>query len=358
MNVIQLVSNKVWGGGERYALDLTQRLIEHGDDVRIVSRDVEVVNAPFNNLGVEIKHAPFNGYFDLKAPRIIADLISEFPEEEPVIIHAHDFKNAFLAARARNKVNSKRNVRIVVTRHLIKPAKTDIINNYIYRNIDTLVFISNAVREEFFSSNPKIDKGKTVLIYNSILNPPKPDDLDKKDSDSVNLLYMGRLSPEKGVEMLLESVSKLTKKNWNLSIGGTGDAEYVASLKKFAEEKGLDDKIKWLGYVPDVWTHIRKADVGVMPSVWREPFGLTLLEFISQGVPVVATDSGAQKEILTDGVDSLLTAPNPEEYSQVLRKIISDKNIREELAKNSLQTFKRFDYETFFNKILKVYQGL
>lgn len=355
MNVIQLVSNRVWGGGERYALDLTERLLADGADVRIVSRGIEVVDTPFQNLGVEIKHAPFNGYFDFKTPAVIADLINSYPDGEPIVIHAHDFKNAFLAIRAKNKIKSKRKVRIVVTRHLIKRAKNDLINNYIYKNIDALVFISNAVRDEFFSSNPKIDKGKTVLIYNSILNPPKPEALDKKDSDSVNILFMGRLSPEKGVEMLLESLSKLTVKNWKLYIGGTGDAEYVNHLKEYAKKEGVDSQIVWLGYVSDIWGIIRNADIGVMPSVWREPFGLTLLEFISQGVPVVATDSGAQREILTDGVDSLLSPPNPEDFSKKLQQIIENRDLREKLAQNTLKTFSNFDYETFYTNILKAY---
>ena len=365
MNVIQLVSNKVWGGGERYAFDLAARLLIEGSDVRVITRGAEAVDERFRELDIPIEHAPFKGYTDFKTPGVIVRTAESFPGNDQIIIHAHDFKNAFLAIRAKRKLKGKRAVKVVVTRHLIKQAKSDIFNRYIYRNIDALVFISLIVRDEFLSSQPDIDFSKLHVIYNSIYNPPTPDFIGKIFPDRpvnsvdkpVSLLFMGRISPEKGLELLLSSLNLLKEGNWILRIGGTGDSGYVDSLKRLTEELGLAKKIEWLGYISDIWSEIKRADVGVVPSVWREPFGLTILEFMSQGVPVVTTRHGAQSEILKNDIDSLLSAPEASDFSIQLDKIISNKSLRDNLGRNAYESFKRFDYEHFFSRILSVYGG-
>lgn len=399
MKIIQLVSNRVWGGGERYALDLTTRLLADGHEVFVVTRGVEVVDEQFAALGVPIFHAPFKGILDYTTPRIIRDIIRKHGAGEQVIIHSHDFKNALLAVRA------KRNLpdgiaKIVVTRHLIKPAKNDYFNKKVYRNLDSLIFISNLVREVFLSTNPEIPETKLHTVHNSILNPPKPlleakklDETEKTEqklnfaktdetgeteqklnfpktdetgkteqklnfSDPVVLSFIGRISPEKGVDMLLDALSFVTSQNWRLRIVGTGDTEYLNTLREKAEKLNLTDKIEWTGYVSDRWSEINKADIGLFPSVWREPFGLTILEFMSQGKPLVSTDTGAQKEIITDGIDSLLSSPNPEEFAINIDRLVSDTALRRQLGVKALETFSKFDYENFYKGILKAYASV
>ena len=369
MKIIQLVSNRVWGGGERYALDLTTRLLADGHEVCVVTRGVEVVDEQFAALGVPIFHAPFKGILDYTTPRMIRDIIRKLGAGEQVIIHSHDFKNALLAVRA------KRNLpdgiaKIVVTRHLIKPAKKDYFNKRVYRNLDSLIFISNLVREVFLSTNPEIPENKLHTVHNSILNPPKPLSVAKKldetgkteqklnFSDPVVLSFIGRISPEKGVDMLLDALSFVTSQNWRLRIVGTGDTEYLNTLREKAEKLNLTDKIEWTGYVSDRWSEINKADIGLFPSVWREPFGLTILEFMSQGKPLVSTDTGAQKEIITDGIDSLLSSPNPKEFASNIDRLVTDTALRRQLGEKALETFSKFDYENFYKGILKAYASV
>lgn len=384
MKIIQLVSNRVWGGGERYALDLTTRLLADGHEVFVVTRGVEVVDEQFATLGVPIFHAPFKGILDYTTPRIIRDIIRKHGAGEQVIIHSHDFKNALLAVRAKRNLPDG-TAKIVVTRHLIKPAKNDYFNKKVYRNLDSLIFISNLVREVFLSTNPEIPENKLHIVHNSILNPPKHlleakklDETEKTEqklnfaktdetgkteqklnfSDPVVLSFIGRISPEKGVDMLLDALSFVTSQNWRLRIVGTGDTEYLNTLREKAEKLNLTDKIEWTGYVSDRWSEINKADIGLFPSVWREPFGLTILEFMSQGKPLVSTDTGAQKEIITDGIDSLLSNPNPEEFASNIDRLVSDTALRRQLGVKALETFSKFDYENFYKGILKAYASV
>lgn len=357
MNVIQLVNNRSWGGGERYVFDLTQQLVAHGHNVRLITKGAPAVDSEFVSLGVEVTHARLGGVLDFASAGVIAGVIDSLDNDEPVVIHAHNFKTAIAAVRAKKRLAGKRRVSVVVTRHLIKKAGRSVIDRWVYRNIDALVFISQAVKDEFMGAKAPIDPAKTHIIYNSIPTPPAITPSPATD-DRVRLTFMGRLSKEKGIDMLLESLAMVKVSGWQMLIGGTGDEQYVKTLMDKAQTLGIADKITWLGYVADVWPVIGRTDVGVVPSVWREPFGLTILEFISRGVPVVSTDSGAQKEILTDGKDSLLTSVDADSFAAALERIITDANLRRQLGQNALETFRRFDYNVFYNRFSALYRSL
>lgn len=357
LNVIELVSNKVWGGGERYALDLTLRLLADGQNVKVITRGIDAVDNIFRKHGVNTAHAPFKGLADFKTPKIIAKAIRALPEDEPVVIHAHDFKMGFLAVRAKQLLKKREKIKVVITRHLVKKANSNFINRFVYKNSDAIIFISETAKETFLSSNPVIETGKLHLIYNSILNSPTPKNRPFDNTKPVTILYMGRLSKEKGVELLLESLAKIKTLKWQLHIGGTGDPQYVEKLESLCRELGISDRTEWLGYVSDVWDEITKCDFGVLPTIVPEAFGLSILEFISQGIPMVVTDTGAQKEILTNGQDSIITSTDSSDFARGMEIMIKNVDLRQHLGSNAKETFRRFDYETFYNNIIHVFSG-
>ena len=361
INIIQLISNKVWGGGERYAHDLSTRLRHDGFYVHAITRGYPVVDNRLTDSGIPVSKAPFNGLFDFKTPRVICDVAMQLPADIPLIIHAHDFKNALLAIRAKHHLKKLgRNAWVVVTRHLVKRAKSDLLNRYVYRNIDSLIFPSKIVRNEFLSSNPAIDSKKLHLVYNSIFrqnNSIIHHNKTKKDlSSPVVISFLGRFSPEKGIELLFDSLAMIKDLDWRLRMCGTGHPEYEKSLHQHAEDLGISDRVEWPGFIEDINSVISSTDIGVMPSICREAFGLTILEFISAGIPVVATDRGGQTEILTTGKDSVLSPAEPGEFSLALRKVIEDPALRARLGAEASATARRFDYETFYKGILESYR--
>jgi glycosyltransferase involved in cell wall biosynthesis len=108
--------------------------------------------------------------------------------------------------------------------------------------------------------------------------------------------YIGRLSPEKGVESLIEALARVSNRDIQAVIAGDGPDRN--RLERRAAELGLDGRIRWAGYVP----HDRavdfygEVDVSVMPSRttpgWKEQFGRVVIESLSCEVPVVGSDSG------------------------------------------------------------------
>ena len=131
-------------------------------------------------------------------------------------------------------------------------------------------------------------------------------------ADKKIIIFAGRIDPTKGIYQLVECVSQLDRPDVMLLIIGShnfGSFETSAFAKKmslkFAE---MTDKIRFTGYVPyaDIWKYYKLADVAVLPSMWEEPMGLTIVEAMSAGLPVVTTVSGGIPEFIDERFGILL----------------------------------------------------
>lgn len=130
--------------------------------------------------------------------------------------------------------------------------------------------------------------------------------------------FIGRLVPEKGVDVLLEACRRLSPSGWKLRIAGKapGDNDY--------EERAAGLPIEFLGFV-DSGPFLDSVDVLIVPSVWREPFGLTVVEAMARGVPVLGTAHGAVCELVTKsglGRDWVVTADDPAALAERMTQIV------------------------------------
>tara|TARA_R110002051_G_scaffold325809_1_gene431564 strand:+ start:5622 stop:6821 length:1200 start_codon:yes stop_codon:yes gene_type:complete len=120
--------------------------------------------------------------------------------------------------------------------------------------------------------------------------------------------YLGALTPNKGISLLIDAFLKLPKKGARLVIGGTGRNDYVNILK----EKTKHHQVDWLGHV-DPNAVYAQADVMIIPSLWHEPQALVVTEALSRGMAVIASDRGGNTEVLKKYARSALFDPdNPE----------------------------------------------
>jgi glycosyltransferase involved in cell wall biosynthesis len=117
------------------------------------------------------------------------------------------------------------------------------------------------------------------------------------------LLYLARIHPTKGIEILLEAWQALASRfpEWILLIAGTGEAKYAAKMRALAGSMGLADRVCFAGMVSEdekVWCY-QNASVYVLPS-FQENFGNTVAEALSHGVPVITTTHTPWSELETE----------------------------------------------------------
>ncbi len=362
MRIIHLVRATTWGGGERYAKDLCEYAVKRGHNVTVVTRGADTVDAHFREIGVELASMPLGGIFDLVTPCRLASLIRSMPEDE-VAVHVHTFKDAELVALAKWILGHRKRVNLVCTRHLVKLGKSGWRWRRIYDAIDHLLFVSELARNEFLLGNPPVKTERIEVVHNSIIPPPpSPGNDVLTDNDTnprdVRILFTGRISDEKGLDVLLKALALLKDERFHLYIAGTGQESYLNRLKSIAATLGVEKRVTWLGFVENVFAEIRRADICVAPSTARESFGLTIIEFMSQGKAVVTTSNGAQPEIITDRVDGLLVeAESARKLADALRILIENPGERAAMGKRAGDTFAtRFSYPVFFKKIECIYQ--
>ena len=123
-------------------------------------------------------------------------------------------------------------------------------------------------------------------------------------------LFTGRLSPEKGVDVLLRALGRLRDRGTAASLRIVGDGPERPRLEALAGSLGLDRAVEFVGRVPssEVERELAPAWALVAPSTWAEPLGLTALEAVVRGVPVVASATGGLAETVRPGVNGLLFA--------------------------------------------------
>ena len=145
--------------------------------------------------------------------------------------------------------------------------------------------------------------GDPTVIYNGFSECPTTgrDFKSELGIDGEMLFFVGRHTDQKGIDHLVYALERLDRDDVTLVIGGSG--HLTDQLKRFAELLGVDDRIEWVGYVPEteLGDYYASADLFVSPSL-AEPFGITITEALSAGTRVVATESGVTEVLPAESV--------------------------------------------------------
>lgn len=174
------------------------------------------------------------------------------------------------------------------------------------------------------------------------------------EGGAVRILYVGRLAPEKNLEMLIRAV-KLLSQDFELQIVGEGIAE--KNLKKQAED---DPRIIFLGPKKheELIEIYQGADIFVLPSN-TESFGKVLIEAGAAGCAIVATRTTGAMSILQDGISALLVEVGDEAgLRAALSRLLSDEQLRQELALEARKFLDRFDAERGIRRTIEFWKEL
>jgi len=144
-----------------------------------------------------------------------------------------------------------------------------------------------------------------------------------KQEAGGDVVFAGRLSQEKGVDVLVEAVA--ARADLRLDVAGDGPSR--ASLEALADERGASDRIRFHGRLPTdtLQALLRSASVAAVPSRWYENMPLAVLEAFASGLPVVGTSLGGVPELIDPGVDGQIVPPNdPGALGEALAGLVGD----------------------------------
>ena len=169
-------------------------------------------------------------------------------------------------------------------------------------------------------------------------------------------LYLGRISQEKGVDLLVKSV--LDRPNITLKITGRIDSEYSRSVVQMVQDAGVSDRVEFVGFVEGAEKDslIDGATCVVCPSTWYENMPNTILEAFAHGKPVVVFDVGCMSEIVENGVNGAVV-PLFDEFKlgETVERFVLDSSYARRIGGNGRRVAKELYSESkHLDSLIKV----
>jgi glycosyltransferase involved in cell wall biosynthesis len=226
-------------------------------------------------------------------------------------------------------------------------------NQGVLHQVDQWIAISAAQKQEHIAMGIPDER---ITVIHHFFEPKGEVPPYSEDGD---VLFVGRLSQEKGVDRLLRAwrgVQYLGRSLWIV-----GDGPEKETLEKLAHSLNLKN-VFFTGFLKHeeilkIW---EKSACSVVPSIWKEPFGMVVLEAWAKGRPVVAHNIGALSEIIRQGRDGYLVAPdNPFEMTNAILRILNDPLRGASMGLEGARRLKDdFAKEAWFGKIHSVFKKI
>lgn len=337
------------GGSARVARATAQHFAQLGHEVTVLSPATPARPEVERDDGVELHRALRR----FRLPQSIADVVGTWRwaarQRKPDVLVAHQATNAvgLLAAQ--------RGVPLLYVFHASAPLEQRflrrrmppfrravgvlldpllvVLERIAVRRADTVAVLSEYSRSLLLSRHPTLD-GRIAIVrggvdYERFANG---DGAVVRASygipgDRPFVLTVRRLEPRMGVEELLRAASLLRDRGVELTIGVAGTGQTAPGLARLTRRLGLEDLVRFFGRVPDADLPglYAAADLFVLPTVAYEGFGMSTVEALAAGTPVVGTPVGATPEILAP-LDPQLVSPStsPEDLAATIERALGD----------------------------------
>ena len=179
----------------------------------------------------------------------------------------------------------------------------------------------------------------------------------KHTPKNVSLIYVGRLQSIKGIIYLIEAVNKLRKEGRPIRLKIVGDGPDETPLKKIVSNFGLNDCISFLGHInygPDLLNIYQSCDIFVLPSI-SEGIPKVLVEAMSQGLAIIASNVGGIPSVLKEGKNGLLVrAGDSESIYQAILRLLRNRHLLSDMSENNIWDSKKFSVEVQRKKMMDI----
>lgn len=330
IKILFLASTLGGGGTEKRTVDILKS---------IDSNIFDPVLCVWEKTGIYVKDVPpSTKFYAVKKRNTVLTLINMykvFRKEKPDIIFGNMWKINAAAALILKLTFFKKKVKlifgIVTNPSFIKHQR---FFRFLYGSADLFVVNSKGIRDYLISAW-KVPKEKTQVIFNGI-DIQSIDRFSEKKTEhpwinkNFNLVVsVGRLSEPKGHPDLIEALAIANKKkSIHLLIIGQGGEE--ENLRRLAVEKGIENRVDFLGFAHNPYKYMAKADLFILSSLW-EGFPNVVLEAMACRIPVLSTDAPfGPSEIIEDGVNGyLVPVADPARLAEKIIDLIENKDKQE-----------------------------
>jgi glycogen synthase len=275
------------------------------------------------------------------------------------VIHAHDWMTFELGIAIKNIYNKP-----LIT-HVHSTEYDRSIGNPYHRileiekigleNADKIIAVSTYTAN-IIKNNYNIDSSKISVIYNGIDNEVNNKDIIHKN-DNKTVLFLGRMSAQKGIDYLLKSAQKVIKINPNINFVIVGTGEMLQYLIDLTIELGIVNNVIFVGQMnhQSVDLAYKSADLFVMPSI-SEPFGLTCLEAIKNGTPVIISKQSGASEVVHNCLK--IDFWDIDEMANKILAVLEHKSLAQSLQERAKIDIQNLSWQNQANNCLNIYKNI
>jgi glycosyltransferase involved in cell wall biosynthesis len=241
---------------------------------------------------------------------------------------------------------------------------------WIMRTIRHVVAISEYIKRDLVEN--RVPASRISVVPNpTIIRPPSKQALERVKA-AYEILpgqkifgIFGRLVRWKGHKEFIDAAQIVLEKEptaraFIVGDVSDGDKDFLAELQDMVRRAGLQDRVTFTGYIQEVDNLYSIMDVVVHASIEPEPFGLVITEAMAHGVPVVASNLGATREIITHGVDGFLMDPKkPTEMATAILGLLRDEPLRRAMGARAAETVRRkYNGNAYARRMGEVYRNV
>lgn len=239
----------------------------------------------------------------------------------------------------------------------IQRAFLRLLNSALLKDYDKFIAISDGVNKEI-QSELQFSRLRTETIYNAISKIPTKS-RERKDptlecKTRIRYIACGRLTKQKGYEYLLKAFA-IVRVQLDAELKIIGEGPDAIELMALTKKLGIQRHVEYLGFRNDAQEIIASADVFVLSSLW-EGFGNVIIEAMSAGTPVIATNCPhGPGEIIRNGFDGILVPPaNANELALAMLRVANDRELRKTMGNNGVAKAREFLQDKIAEKWLRV----
>jgi len=362
INVLQVINSLHAGGAEVLLKNFTLQAKEHNKKYNGLNIEIailyseDIFEEDIEKAGVSIWKLGLNFKYDLRG---VMKLISLIKRGKYNIVHVHLFPANFFISFA--SLFLPKNIKFIFSEHNIYNRRRSfkifkILDTFIYSRYYKIICVSKQVQGALIEWLPNL-KRKSVVITNGV---PVPDLSNWSPIKKYDVLFVGRLTKAKGVDILLKAI-KIIKEKYQKEIKAVivGEGYLEEELKGLVMELGIEKEVEFLGVRRDIEKLMKSTKLFVLPSRW-EGLPLTILEAMSSGPGIIATKVGGIAEVIEHEKEGILISPeDPMALARVIAELLKDRELRVKLGINAYQKVKeKYSIEVYTQNILEFYKSL
>lgn len=345
--LLHVINSLEIGGAQRLLSDLIPQQAKTMDVSLLVYERVDndfekkVLAAGVNIISLDAHHF-YNPAVVIRMRKILKDYD---------IIHAHLFPTLWWVALATRGLKTK----LVYTEHSTSNSRRGKfylrpIEKYVYAQYDKVISISqqtqNALCTWLGEDGDRFNvvcNGINTTYFASVKRRVKP----------KSLIMVSRFAASKDQETVLRAMLQITPE---ATLRLVGDGERLESCRQLATQLGLNDRVEFLGARSDVAELIAESYIGIQSSHW-EGFGLTAVEIMACGKPIIGTNVNGLKQLI-EGAGETFNVGDADKLAQTVNALLADDIYYSRCAKASQERAKMYDIATMTENYLRIYNKL